>query len=145
MMETTKLLHALAAHWGQAFADMDAGRDPGAVRAEWAAAVAALTPAMIQRALDRLPAQPLTAWGFRAHAVMLTPPDPAPRRTNTPVAAPTAVALRERAKLADIAPSGPRDPVAWARRLQARERAGERLTPTIAAMWRAALKWEGPA
>src|SRR5262245_11729700 len=147
-MTTDELMLTLLGHYGEEWREQVAHRDAQAVWKEWDAARASVPPAWIEAALRHLPSRPISALGLRAMAVMHAPPEDArpapPQARQMPAGVPPEV--REAlAQSRRAATQQTHDPLAWAKRLQAREQAGEMLTPAIAALWRAVLKWAGPA
>lgn len=144
------LFAKLSLAYGVAFQRQYDGLDPDAVKAEWASTLAPLraNPKAIAYGLDNLaPDKPPTAMQFRA--ICNRRPDAPMVALPAPVAEPSPEVA---AKVAEIARSAGvttvLDPLAWARRLKAREQADpgrHGLTRSQREMWRTALREESPA
>lgn len=141
------LFARLAVRYGAAWARQWAGLDPEAIKLDWRRALAGFAdwPEAIAHALEHLPTdRPPNAQQFRD----LT--RNAPRKPVPQLPAPESDPQRLSEAMHALAqakstPSGSGGPRAWAQRLQARERAGERLTPYQRTAYREALGLEGDA
>lgn len=135
-----RLFAKLAVRYGVAFTRQYEGLDIAAVKEDWADVLAGFDGESIAYALRYLPAEkPPTAMQFRDLCRR------APRREDPALPAPkTEPSPEVMAKVKDV--GKPRaeafDPKGWAKRLKAREEAGDRLTKAQREMWRTALAVE---
>lgn len=113
--------------------------DIGTVKRHWAHELAGVSASGIAYGLQNLPADNIpNVLQFRA-ACMRAPETPQ-RRLPPPTPSPERVrAVQARLEALSQAMTGPRDPKAWAWRLHRAELGGERLTPAVRTMYRAAL------
>lgn len=140
-----RIFDKLTLVYGQAFLRRWQDIDLNAVKSDWAHELAGFAqhPKAIAYALENLPTdKPPTVLEFRAMARRL-PPSETPR-LEAPKADPERVA-RELAKLAPIrqASAQPVDRLAWAKRIQARHEAGERLAMGTLRIAQDALRMNG--
>lgn len=138
-----QILGRLSVRYGQQWAYLWEGVLPEHVRADWASVLRNVDPAGVAYALDNLPEKPPNASQFvalcrRAPAapVLLIAPPPG---------VPCPPELRDRirngiAPIAGRSVPNPADALRWAANLRAREEAGEHLSPTQRAAWRAAFR-----
>lgn len=135
---TDKLFMRLAATYGASW-DASLGQSPiGAVKAVWMHELSRYAHSLrrVSWALDNLPERCPNAIQFR-HLCAAAPDIEAPMLAAPPATDPALVA-RELAKI-PVAIQGATDHKAWAKRLQARELAGEKLGMAQKTMYRAAL------
>lgn len=128
----------LTTAWGRNFLAQYEGQDLQTVKGYWANTLAGLEkrPYAIAYAIDNLPAKQMNALEFRdlcrraplPAVAYLPPPKPNPERARA--------ALREIRQAFTVE----KDPLDWARKLQARDQAGERLTLAQRESYRTALK-----
>lgn len=121
----------LTIRYGRDFLSRWEGQDLGLVKADWAEELQGLSTASIVYGLDHIdPAKPPTVSQFRETCLRYSkPPQLA---LDRPAADPERVAA-EIKKMRNMQENSPK---AWAYRLQARERNGERLTCAQRDMWR---------
>lgn len=125
-LTTIEIVHArLLARYGSAWRAKFAGIDPETVVKDWLHVLGGLAPASLEHALDHLPNDfPPTAGQFRE--LCLRAPAPAARRE---ISAPRPDPARLKAELERLGKLVQRrSPRQWIADLQARERAGERLS-----------------
>lgn len=137
-----RIFAKLAVTYGQRFMGLYAGLDPEAVKGEWGDTLAVFqqSPDAITYALDHLPADnPPNALQFRE--ICKRRPDRQPLRLAQPEPDPEMKrqAIDALRHLAGCFRTAQADPRAWARRLQKREAAYEKLTPFQREAWRVAL------
>lgn len=120
---------AMHARYGDRWTAMNARLQPDALAAHWTQGLRNVDPELVRRALAFLPVEsPPTLPQFQALCRSLQQQrDPDEIRANCEAI---------RATLAPVE----RDSREWARSLHRRELAGEKLTPTVRAMYRAVLK-----
>lgn len=121
--------------YGVRFTQQWPGLDPEKVISVWAAELDGITSGGMAHALSNLPPDfPPNPMQFRA--LCNRRPLPAFRALPEPK---TKASEAVRRKVSDGLNRKAHDPKAWARRLKAREEAGETLKPIQASMWRQAL------
>jgi hypothetical protein len=133
-----RLFARLAVRYGSAWIRMWEGVPMDAVKADWAEELAgfAALPEALAYGLDNLPLdKPPTVKQFAATCNRI--PEKAPLAIEGPIASPAIVAKVRQG----LRPSDP-DPLAWARKLRAKEAACERLTAFQRKAWRDALHGE---
>ena len=129
-----RVFDRLTLAYGQAFIRQWEGMDIAAVKAFWSEELDGLTAPAIGYALTVLnPDRPPNAAQFKA--LCLKAPVAAAPALPAPAANPAVV----EAVMAGVQRAPSFDHTAWARRLQEREEAGDRLTMAQRDMWRAAL------
>lgn len=127
----------LTVAYGDRFLAQWPGQQPDVVKAHWGAVLAGISSGGISYALGHLPPDyPPNAMQFDRLCRGRPSSTEAPRKA---LAGPPVDPQRVADALAAAERVRPKDPKAWARRLQQREEAGENLGPTRSAMWRAAL------
>lgn len=139
-----QILGRLAVRYGMAWSRMWEGLQPDAVRADWGTVLDGFSAADVAHALQHLPAdRPPNVAQFR-DLCRRAPRQDLPRLDAPRTPPPADMGPRIRAAASGI---GRRhaDPKAWARELQRREAAGERLAPHQRREWRAALAAAAPA
>jgi hypothetical protein len=132
-----KLFSRLAVRYGSQWLMLWEGLDMAAVKADWGNELAGLQhrPEGLRYAVDNLPPdRPPNAAQFR----LLTQRAPSPAKLRQLPAPNAAAAKRVRQALVGL--GRPKDQRAWADRLKARHEAGEPLSVTQVAMYRAALR-----
>lgn len=133
-MTAAEVLAELGAVYGLRFMRQYDAMEPGAVVRAWEKQLASLTPLAIEWAMLHLPLQPLNALEFRALALQR----PAAKPREEPVVRADPQRVLEVLKPLRTQRSA-RLSKQWAIELQARELAGERLSPALRVMWRNAL------
>jgi hypothetical protein len=118
------------------------GQNIGQVKAHWAHELSGVSPAGIAYGLQNLPPDNVpNVLQFKAACMRV--PETSARRLPPPTPHPERVrAVQARLEGLTQAMVGPRDPKAWAWRLYRAELGGERLTPAVRTMYRAALARE---
>jgi hypothetical protein len=112
------------------------------VKAHWAHELHGVSPAGIAYGLQNLPPDNLPNV-LQFKAACMRAPETTARRLPPPTPHPDRVkAVQARLEGLVQAMTGPRDPKAWAWRLHRAELGGERLTPAVRVMYRAALSHE---
>ncbi len=140
-----RLFDRLQTTYGRQFTALYEGLEPAAVKASWAHELSSYEDRLeaIAFALENLPERVPNAIEFRN--IARRAPSPEAPRLPEPAADPARVAA-ELAKLADVrkaAPVSGYDHKAWARRLIAGDKAGERITPICLRMAKDALRTPG--
>lgn len=127
--------------WGRNFLAQYEGQDLTVIKANWARTLAGLDrrPHAIAYAIENLPPKQMNALEFRD--LCRRAPDPVQPRLPPPAI--DKARAREALRMARQALAGGADPLEWARKLQARERAGERLTLAQREGYQQALKLDG--
>ena len=135
-----RLFDRLTATYGRDFTARWEGLDGNAVKSSWGHELAGYAGCLgsIAWALENLPQRPPNVIEFRAICRL------APAKAQPALPSPPADPARVAAELAKLAPAraaadGATDPKAWAHRILARHASGERLSPTVLTMARAAL------
>lgn len=121
-----ELFAKLSVSYGDAFPRQYDGMDLALVKANWAEVLDGFKGASIAYGLRNLPQRPPNAMQFRD--LCRNAPDTTPR---LPPPNPGPMTEERRALLADVKalrPGAGSDPLDWARKLQARHQAGEKLT-----------------
>jgi hypothetical protein len=134
-----RIFDKLTLAYGHDFLRKWEGLDMGAVKADWGQELGGYTlnPGALRYALDHLPADKApNAKQFRG--LCMNRPDQKPALLPAPITAPSPDVVEKIAALAKPAATRahPRD---WARRLEAREKAGEPLSHSQREAWRLAL------
>lgn len=124
--------------YGTRFMEQYGGEPPMRIRASWRHELADLTPAQVQHALAHLPGDyPINAMQFRDLARQLHK-KPQALLIGRDGAAPSPEE-QKRLERAVMGFGGPKDHLAWARKLRKREEDGERLSAFQRTAWRRAL------
>ena len=140
-----KIFEKLSLRYGREFLGRWEGMPIGDVKTDWGDVLGGMAehPEAIGWALDNLPdVRPPTAQEFRA--ICRRAPSPDVPRLEAPRASPERIAA-ELAKLAPRANGTAVDMKDWARRLKARDQAGEKLKPIQVRFYNEALGTQGGA
>ena len=124
--------------WGRNFLAQYEGQDLSVIKANWANTLAGLQrrPYAIAYAIENLPPMRMNALEFRD--LCRRAPEPVQNRLPPPPI--DKARAREALNAARQALNTDKDPLDWARKLQARDQAGERLTLAQRESYRTALK-----